>query len=89
LPPLIYFPIKATNNFGSFKEALKFVDLIMPDPPDIWRRHPPDGVFLIATRTDDDSKSLAEVSTFIIKKTIDNTIQGEVTSCKKTKMKQV
>jgi len=85
LPPLIYFPINATNNFGSFKEALKFVDLIMPDPPDIWRRHPPDGVFLIATRTDDDSKSLAEVSPFIIKKTIDNTIQGEVTSCKKTK----
>jgi len=57
----------------------------MPDPPDIWRKHLPDGIFLVAIRTDDDSKSLAEVSPFIIKKTIENTIQGEITSCKKTK----
>jgi len=54
----------------------------MLDPP--WKRPPaPDGKYLVITRSD--SETFSNTSPFLIKKTIDSAVGGEVAECKKTR----
>jgi len=54
----------------------------MLDP--LWKRPPtPDGKYLVITRSD--SETFSNTSPFLIKKTIDSAVGGEVAECKKTR----